>query len=77
MSSSSSVDSSHTAEHSRLYSPYSWSGGANSYITFDLGTNKQLQGIAMQGDGSVAKYVTVYKLECGYKSDQIEQVKVR
>lgn len=77
MSSSSSLDSTHTAENCRLYGSHSWCGAnVNSYVQFDLGAVKQLHGIAMQGDGASARWVTEYKLEYGFALDEVFETKV-
>jgi len=78
MSSSSSLDSTHTAENCRLYGSHSWCGAnVNSYVQFDLGAVKQLHGIAMQGDESLAKWVTEYKVEYGYTTGEMLTVEVQ
>jgi hypothetical protein len=69
MTSSSSSDNSHIASRGRLYGGSSWCSSTTSnteYIQADLGQVKTVTGIAAQGDNSLNKWVTSYKVSYSF-----------
>jgi hypothetical protein len=69
MTSSSSSDNSHSASRGRLYGGWSWCSSTTSntqYIQVDLGQVKTVTGIATQGDKTLDKWVTSYKVSYSF-----------
>lgn len=74
---SSFLDDAHKPNKARLYGTHSWCAkGANSSLQVDLGSTKELTGIAVQGDKNDKYWVTEFKLEFGYTTHELEQIEV-
>ena len=75
---SSFLDDAHKPTRVRLYGGHSWCArDANSYLQIDLGSAKELTGIAVQGDNYYKHWATEFDLHYGYVINELETIKVK
>ena len=74
---SSFLDDAHKPTRVRLYGYDSWCAkNANSYLQIDLGSAKELTGIAVQGDKYNNYWLTEFDLGYGYFTHEIQHLQV-